>query len=159
MDLRIIRLEDLPLGGVFGTMVPSGLFTVEENWLQNRKGRSCIPAGVYQVRRTRTPKHGECFMVCDVPNRDAILIHPANTENDIEGCIGVGLRRGHLWLVDEDSPAHLAHPPGTTCNCPRVEHAAVVESKVAYDAFMAMMHGIDVATLTIEWAQGKEPSA
>jgi hypothetical protein len=120
------------------------LHTVEDDWLLNRRGISCIPAGEYTLKRTVFYKHGyETFEVTGVPNRTRILIHPANTEEDIEGCIGVGLRRGKLVVHDEDNPAH-----------PLVEKQAVVASREAFRRFMEWMAPWDEATLVVQWVPG-----
>jgi hypothetical protein len=145
MNLSLLRTENTS-DGVFG-LLKAGTYTfvtVEDDWKDNAKGQSCIPAGTYRLRRTVFHKHGyEAFEVTGVPGRTRILIHPANTEEDIEGCIGVGLRRGHLQVRDEDDPAH-----------PLVTKRAVVASQEAFRRFMQEMAHIDEAELLIEWGVG-----
>jgi hypothetical protein len=103
---------------------------------------SCIPAGVYPLRRTIYHKHGfATFEVCNVPGRSRILIHPGNTEEDSQGCILLGLRHGRIPVKDEDS----GRP---------VEKYGVQSSRRAFDKFMFAMHGVDAAELTITWAEG-----
>lgn len=67
------------------------LFTLELPWKENKKRESCIPIGVYDVKKHTSPKFGNCFWIKNVPNRDAILIHPANYTRQLLGCIAVGL--------------------------------------------------------------------
>lgn len=146
LPLRLIRSENTP-DGVFGRLtIPTGkvLFSLEDDWRNNEQGKSCIPAGEYTLRRTVWHKRGmETFEVCDVPGRARILIHPANTENDIEGCIGVGMRRGWVRVVkDEDT------------GDPNVEKRAVVDSKRAFAVFMDAMGPFDHAPLIVEWEAG-----
>lgn len=110
MILELERFAYTPQG-TFGRLKANGFecYTVEEVWNNNQKSISCIPIGVYQVIKTTTPKHGECFMVSNVPNRTAILIHPANTIDDIEGCIGPGESLGvvnNLWAVQGSQAAY-----------------------------------------------------
>lgn len=127
--------------GVFGELRLPGytLQTVEDDWKDNQKGESCIPPGTYVLKRTIYHKHGyETFEVTNVPGRERILIHPANTEEDVEGCIGVGLRRGSLWVRDEDDPAH-----------PLVSKRAVVNSKQAFQLFMEAMREHDQEYLLV----------
>lgn len=136
MTLTLSRHENTP-DGVFGILsnIPGGLIlhTVEDDWLENRRGVSCIPAGTYELHRTIFYRHGyETFEVMGVPDRQRILIHPANTEEDVEGCIGVGLRNGLLRVRDEDDPAH-----------PFVTKRAVVASQEAFHQFMAAMKYVD----------------
>lgn len=65
-------------------------WTVENPWLNNQVNVSCIPDGQYEMVRYDSPTFGPCWMVKDVPNRTYILIHVANTEADVRGCIGLG---------------------------------------------------------------------
>ena len=87
--------------GTFGRlMLPDGwsCFTVEQPWNGNLNSQSCIPDGVYDLKRRRSPvvqrtsggDYVEGWEVCDVPGRTYIMIHPANWPDDVEGCIGVG---------------------------------------------------------------------
>src|SRR5262245_24888923 len=146
LPLRLIRSESTP-DGVFGRLaVPNGrmLFTLEDDWKDNAPGKSCIPTGTYTLRRTIYHKHNlETFEVCDVPDRSRILIHPANTEEDVEGCIGVGMRRGWVTVAkDEDTGAA------------NVEKRAVVDSRQAFRLFMDAMGPYDQADLIVEWEAG-----
>lgn len=62
--------------------------TIELPWRNNRRGVSCIPEGRYRLTRRMYPKHGDQLGVLQVPNREAILIHPANSAlDDLRGCI------------------------------------------------------------------------
>jgi hypothetical protein len=145
----IVRLERFNLGpdGTFGwmTLEPKlavgRLYTVEDDWLDNKPRISCIPVGNYKLHRTIFHKHGyETFEVMNVPGRSRILIHPANTEEDIEGCIGVGMRMGKLWIEkDEDTKKY------------NVLKTAVVESKKAFNLFMESMTGFDEVDFHVTW--------
>lgn len=143
----ILRRELNTRDGVFGRLIVPGmldLFTMEEDWKNNQRRLSCIPAGVYTLRRTVYHKHEyETFEVTNVPGRSRILIHPANTEEDVEGCIGIGLRRGTLRVPDEDTPGR-----------PIIEKQAVVASREAFRRFMEQMKLVDTATLEIGWVSG-----
>lgn len=75
-----------------------------------------------------------------MPRRSRILIHPANTEEDLEGCIGVGLRRGWLRVAkDEDTGASDVVKQG------------VVASREAFRQLMELLAPVDEATLEILW--------
>ena len=73
------------------------LFTVEPPWQDNQPDMSCIPEGLYRVRRDKTGKH-RWWQVLEVPARHAIEIHPANYfitpdgKQELHGCIAPGLR-------------------------------------------------------------------
>jgi hypothetical protein len=59
--------------------------------LNNKKKVSCIPEGVYTMRKITSPTKGECFLLDNVPDRTAIEVHIGNYINgkkiDSEGCI------------------------------------------------------------------------
>ena len=90
MQIELKRAEYLP-GGTYGRMIaPSGdhiCFTVELPWLDNARGKSCIPAGTYPLRWVDSPKFGRRLQVCDVPGRTHILIHAGNFQRNTDGCI------------------------------------------------------------------------
>lgn len=135
----LVRDEKGP-DGVFGTF--EKWQTVEEEWLGNRQKVSCIPAGTYRCKRTWYKGGGyECFEVMMVPGRSRILFHVANSEEDIEGCIGIGARRGHLERKDEDTGK-------------LVKKRAVLASKTAFAEFMEFFKDVDEWTLEIveAWA-------
>lgn len=67
------------------------LYTLELPWKGNKRRVSCIPIGVYTVKKHNSPKFGSCFWIQNVPNRSEILIHPANYTRQLLGCIAVGL--------------------------------------------------------------------
>lgn len=64
--------------------------TLELPWLDNKRRKSCIPNGTYQVKPRFSPKYKSHFHVKDVPNRSFILIHGGNYYTQILGCILVG---------------------------------------------------------------------
>lgn len=145
LDLILMRDAQTP-DGTFGTLALPGyaLFTLEEDWRDNAKGRSCIPAGTYTLVRTIYYKHGyETFEVTGVPGRSRILIHPGNTEEDTEGCVLVGLRIGQVQVPDEDAPGK-----------PLTMKRAVVASREAFRRLMETLADVDEATLTVRWAAG-----
>lgn len=64
--------------------------TLELPWKDNQKKISCIPKGTYKVVKRSSEKYKEHFHITNVPNRDYILIHPANKRDDLLGCIAPG---------------------------------------------------------------------
>lgn len=133
--------------GTFGQWVQPGcalLYTMEDDWLQNAKGKSCIPAGDYTLQRTIFHRHNlETFEVMNVPGRTRILIHPANTEEDVEGCIGLGLQIRQLKVAKDEDTGALD-----------VLKKAAVSSKQAFNTWMWSMQGYDNAVLLVRWAHG-----
>lgn len=66
--------------------------TLELAWKNNQRNISCIPTGVYKVKKTYSLKFGTVYEVKDVKNRTSIYIHHGNFFSDIQGCILVGNR-------------------------------------------------------------------
>ncbi len=64
--------------------------TLELPWKDNQSNVSCIPAGQYKVKKRWSEKYNEHFHITGVPNRDYILIHPANYVSQLRGCVAVG---------------------------------------------------------------------
>jgi hypothetical protein len=87
--LELIRLEETG-AGTFGVLkVNKQVFcvTLEPGDLENRVGRSSIPAQQYNCRRVRSPEFGATYQVLGVPGRSGILFHPGNVGSDTSGCI------------------------------------------------------------------------
>lgn len=91
--------------GTFGILTVGNFkcYTVERPWLNNQGQVSCIPEGDYVLVLYNSPKFGKVYAItgCTVslfPDaihaRSSVLIHPANTIDDIEGCIGLGTDTG-----------------------------------------------------------------
>ena len=77
--------------GTNGDLYLNGKFicnTIELPWIGNDRGVSCIPEGKYQLVKMFTKKFGLHYMVCNVPGREEIFIHPANDAmRELKGCI------------------------------------------------------------------------
>lgn len=121
--------------------------TVEDPWNDNQPFKSCIPDGTYIAKRTTRPKHGECWVLIN-PNlgitewptpgmRDSCLIHIANSMKDVEGCIGLGNRRGVLRYPGDPK-----------------DYWAVLESGGAIKRFMDATRGEAELRITIRPALG-----
>lgn len=66
--------------------------TVERPWLDNVPFVSCIPAREYTLGLRFFRRRGYwTYEVENVPKRDAILIHIANSPHEVQGCIGIGM--------------------------------------------------------------------
>ena len=99
--------------GVFGRIVYGNFraFTIERPWLNNKARESCIPDGEYELQWYNSPKFGPTWAVVGgtvslfptaTSKRSAILIHKANTMDDLMGCIGLGVSLGFVknkWAV------------------------------------------------------------
>ena len=87
-------------GGVIGTMSFNDKFvcyTLELEWLDNLRRKSCIPKGEYKIKfrdyggyheryKRRFKDHNEGMIeIADVKGRSAILIHCGNTVKDTLG--------------------------------------------------------------------------
>lgn len=63
-------------------------FMIELPWRKNFRRISCIPDGFYKVRKRYSQRFNHHFIVQGVPQRDYILIHPANYAlKELEGCL------------------------------------------------------------------------
>ena len=114
--MRYLELDRLFDGddGTIGRMGP--WYVIEEEDQDNAPNISRIPAGAYVCRRTRFHRGGyDTFEVTGVRGRSLIKFHRANTEEDVEGCLGVGSAVGVLKVKDEDSgqPAHKVGVTGS----------------------------------------------
>ena len=126
--------------GTFGELTVKGysFFSLEDEWRDNQPNESCIPAGTYVIERTVYQRYGyPTYEVMDVPDRSRILFHPLNTEEDTEGCIGLGLNLGFL-VVDRDEETGR-----------RERKKAVLKSRQAFNKFMQLMGGAPRAELVI----------
>ena len=106
MNAILIRVPSTDQG-TFGTFVledGTSYFSLELPWRNNDHGLSSIPPGVYTCHWINSPKHGECYQVMNVPDRDMIEIHSANFAGDpnkglisqLLGCIALGMSIGIL---------------------------------------------------------------
>lgn len=63
--------------------------------LNNQKEISCIPEGSYDVTKIVSDKFGKSFLLQNVPNRTAVMIHKGNyatgKQVDTHGCILPGM--------------------------------------------------------------------
>jgi len=95
ITMDTVKLADRTLGTMFDQNGVEIAKTLELPWLNNAKGKSCIPPGVYHVKK-QPPKPGREYIYFRLPDsethRTGILIHIANDVDDISGCIGVGKR-------------------------------------------------------------------
>jgi hypothetical protein len=77
--------------GTNGNLLNDGLglcHTIELPWLENQKGISCILEGRYELVKRWSDKMKWHLLVSDVPDRELILIHPANDAlKELKGCI------------------------------------------------------------------------
>ena len=102
--------------------------TLELPWQDNRHDVSCIPAGIYPLRRRYSPKHDcQVFEVASVPGRSDIELHPGNVAADSLGCILLGTSYEQFGMVGGD----------------------VTESRRAFHAFMDSMDNVDTTTITV----------
>lgn len=125
--------------GVFGRFMK--WFSAEEEQQGNKPQISCIPARIYVCKRTiwrpNTPKALETFEVTGVSNRSQIKFHPLTTEEDTEGCIGLGNRLG-TYVVEK--PEEGGSP---------IAKIAIFEARKAHADFMAAFDGVSEWELEI----------
>ena len=95
----VILTREYHENGTHGTLeFPSGtvIYTAERPWLDNKRGESCIPEGVYDLAMRHSPvvsrstrgRYKKGWEVMNVPNRSYIMFHPGNWPlKDSDGCI------------------------------------------------------------------------
>jgi len=92
-------------------------YTVEKPWRNNEPNVSCIPPGVYTLKRYNSNKYKNVLslenpalgVTVDEPSqRTKCLIHAANFPHELKGCIGPGLRlHPEVWGVADSRKALL----------------------------------------------------
>jgi hypothetical protein len=95
MQLELIRTY-LPLGtnGKIHFQSRLMMYSIELPWKDNQTGVSCIPEGKYELIKRYNEKFGRHLQVLNVPQREDILIHPANDAlKELKGCIAP------VWLI------------------------------------------------------------
>jgi hypothetical protein len=83
--------------------------TLEEPDRQNKKGISCIPAGLYRlfIRKNADTRHNyDVLELIGVPGRSNVQIHIGNRLTDTEGCILVGDERGQPGEISHSRVAY-----------------------------------------------------
>lgn len=110
----------------------------EDDWLNNKPNKSCIPSGQYTCKAVQSPKFGATYEVTKVPGRSHILFHAGNTEEDTEGCLLVGNAYGALSRQDEDGGGVMTK-------------WAVVDSKRAFQRFRDVLGATPSFPLEIRW--------
>lgn len=84
--------------GTFGIITHPGgplVYTIEKPWRNNENNISCIPIGKYLMAPEEHRDLGLVWRLQGVPGRNGILIHSANYEFELKGCIAPGLSLMH----------------------------------------------------------------
>ncbi len=128
MKLKLKRThhsKEATLGILTIENIKTDIIYTLENPKRKTDKDSRIPAGTYKCKPYSGTKYKDVYIVLDVPNRSAILLHWGNFEKDTEGCILLGNKQ-------------------TTKPQP-----AVLESKRCFERFRSLI-GKNEFTLTIE---------
>ena len=120
-------------------------YTIEQPWNDNKPFHSCVPTGTYIVRKYKSPRFGNTYVLenkslnvyadreeaelAGPDNRYACLIHSANRAKELQGCIAPGMVRG---AIEGDE--------------------AVLKSRDALNQILAYILVHDIDTLIIEGA-------
>lgn len=104
-------------GAVIGVLkgLSKTLYTLEDQWRDNQRMVSCIPAGFYEVHphgwEKNTPfRFKQVWQLQKVKNRVGILIHAGNRHSDTVGCIllGMGMQISQSQSMVTDSQLAIA---------------------------------------------------
>lgn len=118
MDLTLeLDRKDLRAACTLGKLfLPTGeflAFTLERPWSdgQNRHDLDCIPTGTYELKFEMSPHFGRQLLhVQNVPNRDHVMIHPANKVEELLGCIALGkMSVGETVTMSRDAVEKVEH--------------------------------------------------
>lgn len=129
MDVTLTR-DAYTQWGTFGILTVGDweCQTCERPWVDNLPHLSCIPIGVYPLKKA-THYSGDgvggrpdypCYEIASVPDRSLIHIHIANHAGQLAGCVAVG---------------------GAVQWFPKWHTLGVPNSAATFAQFMAQMHG------------------
>jgi len=93
MRAELLRHMAIDNSGIFGRLIFDDemfCFTKEPLWIYNQPKISSIPAGMYICKKTKSPKFGRTYTICNVDGRYHILFHWGSKLVDTKGCILVG---------------------------------------------------------------------
>ena len=81
-------------------------YSLELPWLDNQRNISCIPEGIYPLVRRQSARFRDDLLIENVPDRDLILLHPANdASEELRGCVAPVMR---LLGSDKGSYSRIA---------------------------------------------------
>ena len=128
--VKLVRLEESYKYGTFGVLLicdQTFCVTLEPCDKENKPFESSIPAQQYSCKRIISPKFGETFKICNVPNRDSVLLHSGNEVEDTLGCVLLASSYGKLH-----------------------EGRAILNSGKTFQSFMEVMQNWNAFNLTIK---------
>lgn len=85
MNLELLRDNETANGGILGRLYVDGQFfgyTLEN-------AADAIPSGVFSMFARFSPKFNSFKAAINVPGREYIMFHGANTPGELAGCVGV----------------------------------------------------------------------
>lgn len=89
--MQLVLYRSYLTQGTNGALFCNGRFichTIELPWKKNERNISCIPEGKYTIAPRFSERFKHHFIVKGVPERQMILVHPANhAMEELEGCI------------------------------------------------------------------------
>lgn len=98
METITLKRKDYNADGTFGELYFRGKLvavTCEPEWRDNGPN-SCIPVGQYTFEAYTSEKFPQVWQIMDVPDRDKILLHAGNVEDNSRGCVLCGELLGFL---------------------------------------------------------------
>lgn len=127
-------------------------YTLELDMDGNKENESCIPYGIYDliplIDRPEGVKYSKenygyfPYLIKDVPNRSGILMHHANFNEDLLGCVGLG---DDLVDIDANGYKDVTNSVATLKELNKVLKEPV---ELAVKAYQMEQKSVDPAYLT-----------
>jgi len=101
-----LKRTDYLSSGIFGILDDGNgntYYTLEHSYIFNAGWVPKIPPGTYTCVLYDSPKHGNVFLLQNVPGSDFDEIHIGCYNKDSEGCILIGLAKGDDMILESGS--------------------------------------------------------
>jgi len=107
---RKYRQNEATLGTILDEEQKEICKTLENPWFDNKEKISCIPEGIYTIKKDNSGKF-KYWKIVGIANRSDIELHNGNKQKDTKGCLIIGKK--WVFMDDElavsDSVNHLEY--------------------------------------------------
>jgi hypothetical protein len=92
-------LKDSSGDEICRTLERPNLSNAKDNPKTAKNESGCIPEGIYLCKRYSSPKYPNTWEIIGVPGRSKILIHTANTIDELLGCVATATKIIDSWAL------------------------------------------------------------